>query len=168
MSRLLLLFLFSLGHGCLIKTAKQHEGPYPTLSPPPLCLYHTAPIAKSNLTFAHADDLCVAAAAGRGCLDVKPMVSFESQNFRDLYSSNLLVRSCSKWTIITPSFRYTMLQNTLQAAAVLNSPYWTFSSQLGVFHPHGIGDATIPYFFTNKTLDDDCALPIVCICILKK
>ena len=147
-----LFLFFSLGSACLINTnpSSNADTPLPAV---PICLFNSS-ILVTNASL-EADDACLLSDNRPTCKDVVPLLGIPT--------CQQPVRGCASSMIITPSFRYSALQNTLEQAGVGSGMYWTLSDVTGSYKECGIADASYPFFFTNLA---SCyaPLPVICIC----
>jgi len=151
---------------CVLTTTIPAPPTYPPDPPDPLCAYaSTALLAGTNLTWAGADEACITSAdRPLACGEVVPLFAAPADSL--LYTTCLPLRGCASDTLITPSFRFSTLLNTLEVAAVVAQPYWSFADQGGQFSACGMGDPSSTTLFSNSTAAN-CAmvLPVVCLCM---
>lgn len=149
---------------CLVRTTLGPT-PYAPDPPPPLCAYATSvSLGVANLTAAAVDGACVDSPfRPLVCSEVVPVMSYATADFAASFSSCDPLRACGSNWIITPSFRYGALQNSM--AVVLPGEYWTQSDANGSYVYCGVsGGATL----LSNNAQNNCSttqLPVVCLCV---
>jgi len=152
---------------CTVRTFVEPNLPYPPDPPVPLCLYaSTAVLSGENLTSAAAAAACAdSLEAPAECYGgIQPLVSFTGTDFRLAFDNCGLLEACSTQWVLTPTFRYTRLQNTLQS--VVTGSFWTQSDVNGTYQFCGTNDAASFYLFADEVAANcSASLPVLCVCV---